>query len=70
MKRAVIFAVVFLLVYIALCYLVPGWRLKLDAAPLVYFTASLQSMMLLKGSIAASVALAASLLIGRKECGR
>ena len=70
MKRAAIFTVVFVFVYIALCYLVPGWRLKLDATPLVYFTASLQSMMLLKGGIAAAVALAVSLLMGRKECGR
>ena len=70
MKRTAIFTVVFLLVYIALCYLVPGWRLKLDAPPLVYFTASLQSMMLLKGGIAAAAALLVTLLIGRKECGR
>ena len=70
MKRATIVAAVFIVVYIGLCYLVPGWRIKLDAPPLDYFVASLQSMMLLKGSMVAAVAVAASLLMSRKECGR
>ena len=48
--------IVFAAVYVALCYMVPGWRLKLEAPAMVYFAASLRHMVLLKGLIAAAVA--------------
>ena len=55
MKRAFISlflgAIGFCLTYLALCYLVPGWRIKLDAEPMVYFMESLRSMVLLKTGI-------------------
>ena len=41
----------------ALCYLVPGWRLKLHATAWVYFTASLRHMALLKGVFAMAAGL-------------
>jgi len=67
MKRTAIFVTVFVLVYIGSCYLVPGWRIKLEAPPLAYFAASLQSMMLVKGALAAAVAAAAAAILGRRS---
>ena len=54
---SVILAVIaFMAVYVALCYMVPGWRLKLEAPAMVYFAASLRHMVLLKGLIAGAAA--------------
>ena len=36
--------IVFAAVYVAQCYMVPGWRLKLEAPAMVYFAASLRHM--------------------------
>ena len=53
----VILAVIaFMAVYVALCYMVPGWRIKLAAPAMEYFAASLRHMVLLKGLIAAAAA--------------
>lgn len=54
---AILAVFVFLAVYVALCYLVPGWRLKLEAPAMEYFVASLRHMALLKGVMAMAVAL-------------
>ena len=51
--------IVFAAVYVAQCYMVPGWRIKLEAPAMVYFAASLRHMVLLKGLIAAAAAAAA-----------
>ena len=48
--------IVFAAVYVALCYMVPGWRLKLEAPAMEYFAASLRHMVLLKGLIAGAAA--------------
>lgn len=48
--------IVFAAVYVALCYMVPGWRIKLAAPAMEYFAASLRHMVLLKGLIAAAAA--------------
>lgn len=48
--------IVFAAVYVAQCYMVPGWRLKLEAPAVEYFAASLRHMVLLKGLIAAAAA--------------
>ena len=48
--------IVFAAVYVAQCYMVPGWRIKLAAPAMEYFAASLQHMVLLKGMIAAAAA--------------
>lgn len=48
--------VVFAAVYVAQCYMVPGWRIKLAAPAMEYFAASLRHMVLLKGLIAAAAA--------------
>ena len=52
--------IVFAAVYVALCYMVPGWRLKLAAPAMEYFAASLRHMALLKGLAAMAVALVAA----------
>ena len=48
--------IVFAAVYVAQCYMVPGWRIKLAAPAMEYFAASLRHMALLKGMIAAAAA--------------
>ena len=48
--------IVFAAVYVAQCYMVPGWRIKLAAPAIEYFAASLRHMVLLKGLIAAAAA--------------
>ncbi len=48
--------IVFAAVYVAQCYMVPGWRIKLAAPAMEYFAASLRHMVLLKGMIAAAAA--------------
>ena len=48
--------IVFAAVYVAQCYMVPGWRLKRAAPGMEYFAASLRHMVLLKGLIAAAAA--------------
>ena len=54
---SVILAVIaFMAVYVALCYMVPDWRLKLEAPAMEYFAASLRYMVLLKGLIAGAAA--------------
>lgn len=52
-------AIVFAAVYVAQCYMVPGWRIKLAAPAMEYFAASLRHMVLLKGLIAGAAAAAA-----------
>lgn len=53
MKKSVIsiicFVAAFILTYLALCYCVPGFRIKLDADPLTYFVESIAHMALFKG---------------------
>ena len=54
---SVILAVtVFAAVYVAQCYMVPGWRIKLAAPAMEYFAASLRHMVLRKGLIAGAAA--------------
>lgn len=48
--------IVFAAVYVAQCYMVPGWRIKLEAPAMEYFAASLRHMVLLKELIAAAAA--------------
>ena len=48
--------IVFAAVYVAQCYMVPGWRIKPAAPAMEYFAASLRHMVLLKGMIAAAAA--------------
>lgn len=48
--------IVFAAVYVAQCYMVPGWRIKLAAPAMEFFAASLRHMVLLKGLIAGAAA--------------
>ncbi|MBR6789556.1 MAG: hypothetical protein IKM31_01665 [Oscillospiraceae bacterium] len=65
MKRiiltAVLFAAVFAGSYLAMCYLVPGFRIKLDADAFTYFIESVNHMALFKTII--------SLAAGAVVCG-
>ena len=71
MKRMVLSALLgivgFCAAYLCLCYLVPGWRIKLEAEPFVYFVKSLQHMAFLKVliSVVAGVMLAAIPYFGK-----
>lgn len=60
MKKFCISAI--LAVYVALCYMVPGWRIKLAAPAMEYFVASLRHMVLLKGLIAGAAALVTAMI--------
>lgn len=53
---AILAVIIFAAVYVAQCYMVPGWRIKLAAPAMEYFAASLRHMVLLKGLIAAAAA--------------
>ena len=61
-----IFAV-FSLTYLALCYLVPAFRIKLAATPLTYFRESLCHMALLKSALAGAAAFLAGILFLRTK---
>ena len=45
----------FVAAYLACCYLIPGWRIKLDAGPVIYFWASITHMVPLKSLISLAV---------------
>ena len=45
----------FFAAYLACCYRIPGWRIKLDADPVTYFWASVTHMVPLKGLISLAV---------------
>ena len=74
MKRqtmlALLFIVVFAIAYLILCFMVPGFRIKLEAEPLEYFIESLKSMILIKAlvSLACSTIaiILASFAVGKK----
>ena len=53
---AILAVIAFMAVYVALCYMVPGWRIKLAAPAMEYFAARLRHMVLRKGLIAAAAA--------------
>ena len=65
--RGLLFAVVFCAAYLACCYLIPGWRLKLAADSLTYFMATIQSMVLIKASISALTAAIITVLYTKKR---
>ena len=55
-------AAVFAAVYLAMCYLIPGMRIKLAAPPAEYFRASVRHMAPLKGIVSLAAGLAAGAL--------
>ena len=65
-----LFLLVFAAAYLALCYLVPGLRIKLAAPPMEYFFASITHMFFFKAllsSLIAVIAAAIPWLTGRKS---
>ena len=55
----VFFMVAFAAAYLACCYLVPGWRIKLAADSFTYFLESIKHMAFLKSMISLGVGLIA-----------
>ena len=48
----ILFIIFFVAGYAGTCYLIPGFRLKLDAPPMIYLVKSLKHMVLIKSLIA------------------
>lgn len=57
-----LFLIAFALTYIGLCYLVPGWRIKLAADNLTYFFESLKTLAPIKCLISLVVGLIISFI--------
>lgn len=55
-----LFVIAFIVTYLACCYLIPGWRIKLAADPVTYFIESIRHMVFIK----VLIALAAGLAVG------
>lgn len=53
----VLFFIAFIAAYLACCYLIPGWRIKLDADPVPNFMKSMSHMVFIKSLIALAVGL-------------
>lgn len=51
----VLFVLAFAVAYVCLCYCVPDWRLKLAAAPHIYFIESLKKLAWIKAMISFAV---------------
>jgi len=62
---SVLFIVIFAVTYLGLCYLIPGWRIKLEAEPVVYLIESVKSMALLKTVISLVVGAVFTFFIGK-----
>ena len=59
---AVVFAVVFVAAYLALCFAIPAFRIKLDAAPMVYFVESITHMAFFKALVSFIAAMIAGVI--------
>jgi len=74
MKRnillSLLFVMAFAITYLTLCYMVPGWRIKLDAEPFVYFIESLKSMVFIKATISLVVGIVLTFLVGKVTGGK
>lgn len=61
MKKTGLFSTLFIIAFIGsylfCCYLIPGWKIKLDADPMTYFFENIKHMALLKGLISLVVGL-------------
>ncbi|MBR2223579.1 MAG: hypothetical protein IKM38_04110 [Christensenellaceae bacterium] len=67
---AVLFVVVFIAVYLILCFGIPGLRIKLEAEPIEIFFASISHMVFFKAIvslIAAALAAAVPFLLWKKR---
>jgi len=62
---SVLFIVIFAVTYLGLCYLIPGWRIKLEAEPVVYLIESVKSMALIKTVISLVVGAVFTFFIGK-----
>lgn len=77
MKKAglsvALFLVAFIFTYLACCYMIPGWRIKLAADSATYFLESVKHMVLVKSLISLAAGLIASaipVVIGRVRVKR
>lgn len=73
MRRKVILSGLFIVIvavtYLGLCYMIPGWRIKLEAEPVVYLIESIKSMALIKTVISLVVGAVFTFLIGKVAGG-
>ncbi len=51
-----LFLIVFIAVYLVICFVIPGMRIKLEAPPLEYFFKSISHMALFKAMVSLVVA--------------
>ena len=58
-----VFACVFVFTYLALCYLVPGLRINLEADPVTYLIESVQNAAPFKAAVSAAAGMAAAILV-------
>ena len=66
----VLFVIVFIMVYLILCFGIPGLRIKLEAEPIEIFFASISHMVFFKtivSVIAAALAAVVPFLLGKKK---
>lgn len=70
MKKTGLFSTLFIIAFIGsylfCCYLIPGWKIKLDADPMTYFFESIKHMALLKGLISLVERLAPEVILREK----
>ncbi len=74
MKKAtlpiIVFVTAFIICYICICFLIPGFRIKLAAEPMEYFIESLKHMAMIKSIISIFIAIIAGVLtriIGNRQ---
>lgn len=60
-----LFIVIFVITYLGLCYMIPGWRIKLEAEPVVYLIESIKSMVLVKTGISILVGTIVTAVVAR-----
>lgn len=65
-----LFLITFIVTYLIICFVIPGMRIKLDAAPMEYFFMSITHMAFFKTMVSFVVALifgAIPLFFGKKK---
>lgn len=69
MKRnillSVLFIAIFAITYLVLCFMIPGWRIKLEAEPFIYFIESVKSMAFIKTMISLVVGAVLTFITGK-----
>lgn len=67
---SVLFVAVFVITYFVLCFMIPEWRIKLEADPFIYFIESVKSMAFIKTMISLVVGAILTFITGKVTGGR